>query len=504
MRRLTSLLAIALFAINAFAFDSKDTPVSSDGTRAVGDLPVARHVRNIGGSDGAGLCVYTSVQMASDWHNVPQFYGFQKFASKRPGGSYPEKLDKDITTYCAEQKLPVPAYIQHVGGDESFLDLALKTGRILGVTYAGADGFYSGPVAHMVNLVHLDKELACIVDNNRPGKFVWMTRKQFINRWRGVYDNGSLMTIREGRNTYQIGGGWAFCLLASPPPPYAKAPAKTEKTNLLDLPEAKNFGIQLDKMQPVAVEKAPEGDNFGVNFEKLKAERKFTLNGTEVTQKVAEAAVLADDSTRYHLTFVGLPAVTLPETIRSVCHVQQYAADEWEVSQFGLKPGVTLRKPQTARVGAEVYQSPKYDAAEILAAISGSAPTPKPNPDKPQWGTITISFDELPATKQAELRMVGIDVFKLTLGQNMAPKLKTGSIKEESEPTPPDWLESTRPGQNFRPHLHGDRWGWIQVGSEPVSPLAPVPQQMPATCPPGGCRQPAPAQRWSWSPFVRR
>ena len=33
-------LTVALLSLNALAFDTKDTPVSPAGTRAVGDLPV--------------------------------------------------------------------------------------------------------------------------------------------------------------------------------------------------------------------------------------------------------------------------------------------------------------------------------------------------------------------------------------------------------------------------------------------------------------------------------
>ena len=96
------------------------------------------------------------------------------------------------------------AYVQHTGGDESFLELALKTGRMPGVTYAGRDNRYSGPIAHMVNLVYLDADQAAILDNNYPEKLLWMSRKEFLTRWRDQ------------------GGGWAVVLLTPPasPPPY--------------------------------------------------------------------------------------------------------------------------------------------------------------------------------------------------------------------------------------------------------------------------------------------
>ena len=92
-------------------------------------------------------------------------------------------------------------YVQHTGGDEEFLRLALKTQRMPGRTYAGRDSRYNGPIAHMVNLVYLDDTSAAILDNNFPDKPLWMTRKEFLDRWR------------------DHGGGWAVVLLNSPPPP---------------------------------------------------------------------------------------------------------------------------------------------------------------------------------------------------------------------------------------------------------------------------------------------
>jgi hypothetical protein len=174
-RLLFAALAALLWHAPASAFDAVPRPVAPDGTHAVIDLPTGRHVRNAAGSDGSGLCVFTSLQVAADWHNVPQLAGLQAWMRSRPGGGYPEKVDAELTAYCAAQGRPTPAYVQRVGGDEAFLDLAVKTGRLVSVTYAGVDGFYRTPVLHMVNLAHLDSERAAVIDNNRPGVWVWMT-----------------------------------------------------------------------------------------------------------------------------------------------------------------------------------------------------------------------------------------------------------------------------------------------------------------------------------------
>ncbi len=194
--------------------DTTTTPVL-DGVRATADLDTSQHHANVGGSDGAGLCVYTSAWHACVWQDIPELYGFRDWMRLRPGGSYPEKFEKTLNQFCAEKGVTPPAYIQHTAGDVAFLELALKTGRMPCVTYAGYDGFYRDRygrdlwIDHMVNLVHLDADRACIIDNNRPGKWVWMTRADFLTRWKAR------------------GGGWAVVFLAAPPAPYPVPPVKS-------------------------------------------------------------------------------------------------------------------------------------------------------------------------------------------------------------------------------------------------------------------------------------
>ncbi|AMV23411.1 hypothetical protein VT84_03310 [Gemmata sp. SH-PL17] len=213
MRKLLSLAALVILSGAVLAFDPRPEPISPDGTRAVIDLPTSQHMRNTGGIDrfgrpgmGAGLCVFTSIEHAARWQNVVELYGLQKYMTTREGGGWPQKVDAVLAAFAKSKGVPVPAYIQHTGGDDSFLELALKTDRIVCVTYAGNDDFYRGPIAHMVNLAHLDSSRAAIIDNNRPGVWVWMTRSEFLARWR---DND---------------GGWAIAFLADPPPPAPDAP----------------------------------------------------------------------------------------------------------------------------------------------------------------------------------------------------------------------------------------------------------------------------------------
>ncbi len=407
MRFLTCACLLAL-PLSVHAIEAVPRPVAPDGTFAAIDLPAGRHVRNVGSQvDRLGLCVFTSVQQAADWHNVPQLLGFQRWMAKRPGGGYPEKLDRELMAYCAAQAQPTPAYVQHVGGDEAFLDLAVKTGRMVSITYAGADGFYPGPVLHMVNLAHLDAERGAVIDNNRPGLWVWMTRRQLLNRWRGLTDAGAAMVVRDGAQVFAVGGGWAVVLLAPPPPPYSRPRAKTPDAAVEALPQVENFGLLRLPEVPAA---RPAGDNFGVDATRLRAaQRKYSLNGTEVSRSVAFAAVLADDSDRHHLTFVGLPVPPLPAGLRDRAHVQAYPAGAWEVGQFDLRPGVTLRRPAANRVGAEVSHATDFDATALLASLGGDPPRPDPT-------TVTLTADDLTPAARARLDAAGIGTFRVTVG----------------------------------------------------------------------------------------
>jgi hypothetical protein len=230
-----------------------------------------------------------------------------------------------------------------------------------------------------------------------------MTRRQFLNRWRGLYDSGALMTVRDGRQVFQVGGGWAVVVLAPPPPPHPRDPLAASA----ELPEAVNFGVRPQPPAARAVPPAPVGENFGVDGQKLRdAHRKFSLNGTEVSRAVAYAAVLADDSDRHHLTFVGVPVpATLPAAVRDAAHVQAYQPGDWAVSRFALTPGVTLRRPATDRVGVEVLHLAAYDTDAVLAAMTGHAP---PRPPAPTLGAVTLTLADLTATARARLDAAGV------------------------------------------------------------------------------------------------
>lgn len=167
------------------------------------DLPKELHLKNKGGSDGAGLCVFTSLDMAAQWSNVPEIIGFRDYMTKFPGGGYPEKVSKYIKKLSTERGHELVEgrdWGQFTDADDYKLDKILTTGRMAGITY-GYSPRYGSNVAHMVDLVMIDNDTAAILDNNFPGTIEWMDRKEFVRRWK------------------IMGGGWGVWFNAPPPPP---------------------------------------------------------------------------------------------------------------------------------------------------------------------------------------------------------------------------------------------------------------------------------------------
>lgn len=367
---------VLLFLSSAvLAFDSTPGPVSPDGTRAAIDIPASEHIRNRGGSDGSGLCVYSSVTLAARWQNVQSMYGFRTFAEGRPGGSHPTKLASDITAYCKRNNIDQPPYVQHTGGDVAFLDLCIKTRRAACITYAGLDGYYTTPVSHMVVLGGLDATHGCILDNNRPGSWVWGSRSQIANRWKGRDDSGRpiLAPFRDGwsRIFYSpIGGGWVFTWLGPPAPPGSNPPTFT----------------------PVDTHEA----DFGVDSRRLPAGEHYWIGVYEVSQAKAYAAVsdpgdLVDDSDRYHLSIIGEEQKSIDALFSGPLakyakrlHIQVYRPTDWVVSR--LPAAVTLQEP--AKIGGKVVGSGTAGNQAVLQHIlsdvfdppAPAIPVPSPRP----------------------------------------------------------------------------------------------------------------------------
>lgn len=160
------------------------------------DLTRSQHLKNL--PDGGGCCVFASMDMNARWLDLEPLIGV---LNDRLGGGYPQKVDEVI----ARRWPGFTAYAQGEGEPGvRLMDWALRTGRAACVTY-GYGERYGSRISHMVLLVHLEPEgpnaRAAILDNNFPGTYEWMSRREFLRRWR------------------LGGGGWSYCFFSAPPPP---------------------------------------------------------------------------------------------------------------------------------------------------------------------------------------------------------------------------------------------------------------------------------------------
>lgn len=449
---LTSYLLMLIYGTitSAQQFFPNKEPVDPAGDQIICDIPPSQHMRNTGGwgprgaGTGAGLCCFTSIEMVSRWQNIPELTGFQKWMTYKNGGGWPEKIDAMIAQFTKEKGASVPLYLQHTGGDESFLDAAIKTDRMLCVTYAGVDDFYNGTIAHMVCLVGLTDKWAVIYDNNRPGVVVGMSRSDFLKRWRAN------------------GGGWAIVFLNPPPPPHL--PAKNwlvQKTMPIPLfsshyiryevlvtedeamrmfrddstvPTQCQNGCCRSVTGPAPIGNAPSGEyewgvcfdgrwgwklkekqkfeapqpkveaeieNYGIDTSKIHQQQRYTLPDGSCVPKgrahalIAGAEGLPDDSGKWHLTIVGDDAYQakvkaildkVGDDKKNKLHIQFYTQDRWEVKSFDLPKGISLRKPSPVRTSEQVGVITADDLSlndllELLKLIDGIVPKPAPTPN---------------------------------------------------------------------------------------------------------------------------
>lgn len=190
--RVAPLLAVLAFASAAPASAQDGGRWEVDTTEPVyrgvrANAPVAKehHIRNEGGIDGAGLCVIASNTSDGLSQEVPEFAGGKacdiwRNAKRAPGGYSPDKLDR-----LFQRSNMATRYVSATGSLSELLPLiehytqrgvpvatTMNTGKKYGWAY----------IHHMVQTVHLDAEVACIVDNNFPGVFTWMSRAEYERR----------------------------------------------------------------------------------------------------------------------------------------------------------------------------------------------------------------------------------------------------------------------------------------------------------------------------------
>lgn len=154
------------------------------GVRAAAPIPPALHIRNEGGSDGAGLCVYASMVMAGAWQQVADLTGLKssalwRYVKARPGGSYPSKLTEDVQTVYGDSA----RIVNYNGQDDTVLETLARQRKPFGITFGTGRNYNYARIPHMVDGLHYERNgWACILDNNFPGVYSWMPASELKRR----------------------------------------------------------------------------------------------------------------------------------------------------------------------------------------------------------------------------------------------------------------------------------------------------------------------------------
>ena len=198
IRKTFAALAVAIVFPVLACLASPATPngETHDGIEVACDLPKPLRIRNTGGTDGAGLCVWASMEMAARYQNCRPLIGVFQRMQKEPGGGWPERVDRVM-----QRDAPQVKYRQYMGSDLDFIKQGIASGRPVCATYGYGELYGMQTIAHMVLIVHCDDKLTCVLDNNDPGRLWWMATDEFQRRF------------------VHGGGGWAYYTLAPPPPP---------------------------------------------------------------------------------------------------------------------------------------------------------------------------------------------------------------------------------------------------------------------------------------------
>jgi hypothetical protein len=185
--------------------------VTQNGVSINCDLPDSQQMKNIGSKvDGAGMCVFTSIEMAARYQGLEQMRGWRDWCAQYPGGGYPQKVDDLLAKWFKTKGIkPIP-YLQFEGKDpEQLMARIDKTNRMACVTYGFSPRYGRGLIYHMTDCVLYRSNYGVVLDNNFIGdkNYEWMSQQELIRRMK-----------------LAGGSAWVFVWLTpgSPPPPKAK------------------------------------------------------------------------------------------------------------------------------------------------------------------------------------------------------------------------------------------------------------------------------------------
>lgn len=193
MRRLLLILLLFVGCDQTITIDFGTTPSIFHQDYDYPDYKVERPTvnletifreRNWLGPQREGSCVHATLIMLFRWQGQFEMadYWRANFADGEYASSLAAKMDRAGVRYAYTSR----------EDDISFLEWSCATRRGCGVAIRNR--------AHMVLLVYLDDEYACLLDNNHPENFEWVKRETFIADWLSS-------------------GSWAFTPIFTPPPP---------------------------------------------------------------------------------------------------------------------------------------------------------------------------------------------------------------------------------------------------------------------------------------------
>ena len=138
--------------------------------RPIVNVPMALRQENWVGDQREGSCVHATMISLFRWQG--RYNIANKWRQTYANGEWPiglaSKFDREGVRYAYTDK-----------GDVAFLEWAISTRRGCGITIMGG--------AHMVALVHLDANWACLLDNNNVSKYKWVPRRTLIAEWKASH-----------------------------------------------------------------------------------------------------------------------------------------------------------------------------------------------------------------------------------------------------------------------------------------------------------------------------
>jgi hypothetical protein len=166
-------------------------------------IPREYHIRNEGGSNGAGLCVISAIIMNGAAAGIADFRLLKnsklwKSAKARPGGYSPQKL-----AALLKELYPELEWASVETADAGLIRKYSAAGYQVANTMNTGQQYKYMPIHHFISTVHADLKMSCIVDNNDPGVWHWFSAAEQDRRFPDG-QTGWLVVLLQRRKSFAI------------------------------------------------------------------------------------------------------------------------------------------------------------------------------------------------------------------------------------------------------------------------------------------------------------